>query len=59
MDATGAWTIAIPDALANGTHSIRVVQRDNAGNESVPVTTSITIDTNMVNGLSLTSPAPG
>jgi len=59
VDTTGAWTIAIPDTLANGTHSIRVVQRDNAGNESTPVTTSITIDTNMVNGLSLTSPAPG
>lgn len=45
-DATGAWSIASIQPLTDGTHDLKLVQRDRAGNESAASSVlTVTIDT--------------
>lgn len=45
-DASGAWSLTLAPALAEGAHSLTITARDSAGNSSAePLTLAFTVDT--------------
>lgn len=62
VDVAGQWTVAVPGTLVDGVHFLTASATDAAGNSSLPVTVSFTLDstgadTRIVAGPPLFSPS--
>ncbi|WP_404362395.1 Ig-like domain-containing protein [Corallococcus coralloides] len=44
VDVSGQWTVALPGTLVDGVHLLTASATDDAGNASLPVTVSFTLD---------------
>ncbi len=59
IGSTGAFDVAIPTTLSEGTYDVTIVQLDDAGNSSASATKTFTVDLTQPQGLAQTSPADG